>query len=115
MIKDAAKQRIKAMLDSKPSPLRNLELILDDMIEQHSDEIEEFLDKIDSGTITQEAARQASRFSSAPTTKVEAKAKEFEKLQGTKKRKVEKAPTDDDDKDKVKLKKIRRSRKGFRG
>jgi hypothetical protein len=115
LIKSPAKQRIKALLDTFPSPLRNLEFILDDMIEKHGDDIEQFLDNIDAGAVAQEAARQVSRFSSTPTSKVEAKALQFEKLKGTKKGKENPSDPIDDDKDKVILKKIKRSRKGFRG
>jgi len=112
-IKEEAKQRIKALLESNPSPLRNLEILLDQMYETKGGELEAEIDKLESDVATLEAARQASKFSASPTTKVEAKAKQFEKLQKVKKKKE---PAEKDDgKDKVKLKKIKRSRKGFRG
>ncbi|MBT3181734.1 MAG: hypothetical protein HN337_04400 [Deltaproteobacteria bacterium] len=113
IIKEDAKQRIKTLLESNPSPLRNLEILLDQMYESKGADLESEIDKLESDVATLEAARQVSQFSASPTTKVEAKAKQFEKLQKVKKKKefVE----EDDGKDKVKLKKIKRSRKGFRG
>jgi hypothetical protein len=114
LIRKEAKQRIKAVLEAHPSPLRNLEVLLDKMIEKHGDEIEDALDKYDTQIATMEAARQISHFSSAPTTKVEAKAKAYESVTKVKQRKSSRSG-DEGGEPKVELKKIRRSRKGFRG
>lgn len=112
LIKKSAKERIKALLEQYPSPLRNLEILLDEMIKKKGDAIENMLDRSEVDTATAEAARQISSFATTPTSRVESKAKQFEKLQKLK-RKEEK--TADDGKPKVELKRIRRSRKGFRG
>jgi len=112
LIKKEAKERIRALLEQHPSPLRNLEILLDQMIESRGEKIGQILDGAEIDVVTAEAAKQVSSFSSTPTTRVESKAKEFEKLQKVKKKKES---STDDGKPKVELKRIRRSRKGYRG
>lgn len=112
LIKKPAKERIKALLDAHPSPLRNLEIILDQMIEQKGAELEKEIDEAQTAAATTEAAMQASRFSIEPTSTVEAKARGFKDI--TKTRKTA-GPAEVKGVDKVELKKIKRSRKGMRG
>ncbi|MFH1830766.1 MAG: hypothetical protein ABH871_08345 [Pseudomonadota bacterium] len=112
LIKKEAKSRIKTLLNKNPSPLRNLELILDQMIRTRGKEIESEIDMAELDAKAIEAAKQASSFSAAPTTKSEAKAKGLEALTKAK-RKEE--PAEVEGKSKTELKKIKRSRKGMRG
>lgn len=112
LIRKPAKQRIKALLDNYPSPMRNMEILIDEMIQSKGEQFEKMIDRAEAGAASIEAAKQASRFSTKPRSRVESKAKQFEKLQKIKKR-IE--PAADDGSPKVELKHIRRSRKGFRG
>ena len=112
LIKKDAKRRINALLTEHPSPLRNMEVMVDQMVNMRGDEIEREVDQMDVEKSTSDAVRQTSSFMQGSTTTVEAKAKEFEKIQKTKKRKD---TIINDDKPKTELKRIRRSRKGFRG
>ncbi len=112
VIRAPAKQRIRALLDAHPSPLRNLELLLDRMLGAHEEEFEEQLDRSEVDAATAEAARQVSRFSAKPTSSVEAKA---DKLKQVTKARKKKPQQQDDGKSKKELKKIKRSRKGMRG
>ena len=111
LIKFDAKQRIKTLIDSNASPLRNLELILDNMIAQRGAEMDGEIDRAELDAAAMQAAKQASSFSESPTTKSEAKAKGLEAL--TKARKQ--AVGEIEGKPKTEVKKIRRSRKGMRG
>jgi len=111
-IRKPAKQRIKALLDSHPSPLRNLELILNNMLENHEDEFEDMIEQSEAGAATIETARQVSKFGTQPTNRVEAKADQFKKMAKTLKKPSKSAG---DGKKDVELKKVRRSRKGMRG
>jgi hypothetical protein len=111
-IRKTAKERIKALLRSHPSPLRNLELMLDNMLETQEDQLEAMVDRSEADAATLETARQVSRFAAKPTNRVEAKADQFKRMAKSKK-KAEKSV--DNGKDDVELKKVRRSRKGMRG
>jgi hypothetical protein len=111
-----AKAHIKDMLDHNPSPLHNLEVMLDRMIEEGvNEEIEAQLDESDAARATTEVARQVSKFSSAPISATEEKAKKLSELVKTKKKPEEKPAKTEKEKSTTELKKIRRSRKGMRG
>ncbi len=112
LIKKESKKRIKALLAANPSPLRNLELVLDNMIAKRGKEIQGEIDMAELDAAAIEAAKQVSSFSAAPTTTSEAKAKGLDAL--TKARRKEE-PAEVEGKEKTELKKIRRSRKGMRG
>lgn len=112
LMKKPAKQRIKELLDAFPSPLRNLEIMLDGMIRTRLPELEGHVDEAISAQDAATAARQRSTFSAEPTTRVEAKALGLKALEKARRSgsasEVEGAP-------KTELKKIRRSHKGMRG
>jgi hypothetical protein len=112
LIARPAKERIKTLLDANPSPLRNLELLLDQMLATRGAEIGEEIDRAEIDAATMKAAMQTSSFSAQPATQTEAKAKGLQALQKSLKRpaaaEVEGTP-------KTELKRIRRSRKGMRG
>lgn len=112
-----AKEEIKEFIATNPSPLHNLELILDKMLEEGADEeIEAQLDERDTARATTEVARQVSKFSSTPVSKTEEQAKKLSSLEKTKKKPAAKpAKEAKDEKPTTELKKIRRSRKGMRG
>lgn len=112
LIKKPAKERIKALLDAHPSPLRNLEIILDRMISQRGAELEKEIEQSETDAATSQAAIQASRFSAAPTSMIEAKAKGFKEMAKLSKHGP---PAEVKGVAKVELKKIKRSRKGVRG
>lgn len=112
LIKKPAKERVKALLDSHPSPLRNLEIILDRMLSQKGSEFEKEIEQSEADAATSQAALQASHFSAAPTSRVEAKAKGFEEIAKSRKREPD---AEIKGVAKVELKKIKRSRKGVRG
>ncbi len=112
LIKSEAKRRIKTLLDKNPSPLRNLELLLDDMISRRGEDMEAEIDRAELDAAAMQAAKQASTYTETPTTKSEAKAVELKNL--TKARKAA-AAGEIEGKPKDKLSKIRRSRKGMRG
>ena len=112
LIKADAKTRIGTLLENNPSPLRNLELLLDQMISSRGADMEGEIDRAELDAEAMKAARQASSFSESPTTKSEEKAMGLRAL--TKARKG-KAAGELKDKDKTELRKIRRSRKGMRG
>lgn len=112
LIKADAKTRIKTLLDNNPSPLRNLELLLDHMISERGGEMEGEIDRAELDAATMQAAKAASSFSEGPTTKTEAKAMGLKAL--TKARKG-KAKGELKGKKKTELKRIKRSRKGMRG
>lgn len=113
IIRKPAKERIKALLDAYPSPLRNLELLLDEMF-RNRNETGNF------SSLPAEPAAQAplspkvqtSNFTTTPTSKAEARAQELKKL--TQSKKTETEEIDDDGKPKVMLKNIIRSRRGMR-
>jgi len=107
-----AKERIKELLDRNPSPLRNLELLFDEMLSVGmSKEMEKKVEGSEAEMATARAAIEASSFTATPTTRAEAAAKG---LRGLEKSKKEAAAVKDES-SQVSLKKIRRSRKGMRG
>ena len=112
LIRRPAKLQIAALLEEHPSPLRNLEIMLDHMLAEKGQEILEQIGTAETDAATAQAALQASGFSSAPTTRVEEKAKGLEALAKSRKRAE---PAEVEGVAKVELKKIRRSRKGMRG
>ena len=113
LIKKPAKERIKALLDAHPSPLRNLELLLDRMLATQGEEFAKQIEKSEVDAATIQAAREVSSFTAAPTTRTEAGAKELKKIEKAR----EKRPPQPKAKGKpeVEVKKIKRSRKGVRG
>jgi hypothetical protein len=111
LIKTAAKTRIKTLLENNPSPLRNLELLLDHMLSERGADMEGDIDRAELDAATMQASRAASSFSETPTTKSEAKAVGLKALTKARKGKAGEVKG----KDKTELKKIRRSRKGMRG
>jgi hypothetical protein len=112
LIKKEAKSRIKTLLDKHPSPLRNLELILDKMLAKRGEAMEGEIEMAELDAKVIEAAKQASSFSATPMTKVEAKARGLEAL--TKAKRAE-TSAELEGKPKTELRKIKRSRKGMRG
>ncbi len=112
LIKTPAKQRVKALLDDNPSPLRNLEILMDQMIAARGADAHAMIEEAEVGAAAMEAARQASRFTAKPVSRTEQKAMGLKALEKARHAKVadevEGAP-------KTELKKIRRSRKGMRG
>ena len=112
MIAAAAKRRVKKLLDEKPSPLRNLELLFDQMISQGStaDASAQVADAT-ARSVAQRIAQETSSFTTAPTSKGEAMASQLQKLTKARPQKLASDPK----KKTTELKKIRRSRKGLRG
>lgn len=114
-IDKTAKLEIKGFIDTSPSPLRNLELTLDRMIEDGVDEkLAEQLHVNETARATTEAAKQVSQFSSTPTSAAEIQSQRLQDLQKVKKKKP-RATAKKSKKPSTELKKIRRSRKGMRG
>lgn len=111
-IRRAAKLKIKKLLDEYPSPLRNLELIFDQMLA-------EGLDQKMSATLTKDAAppgvseaeRQRSSFSALPTTRSELHARQ---LQAMAKTKASATAAPEKETKGIELKKLRRPAKGIR-
>lgn len=112
LIRRPAKTRIKSLINTHPSPLRNLELMLDRMIRERGAKIGGEIDKSLADSATVKAALQASRFSAAPISAAETKADGLKKIEKVRKMSE---PAEIGDVSKVELKKIRRSRKGMRG
>jgi hypothetical protein len=114
-----AKLEIRDLIDSFPSPLRNLELTFDQMLESGVDqEMWDQMEADDTARATSEAARQVSKFSAAPTTRSEVEANKLKGLQKARPKATPKAkPEKEKEKEKkgTELKKIRRSRRGVRG
>ena len=111
LIKQPAKERIRTLLAANPSPLRNLELLLDQMIAQRGAELSGELDAAEVDAAAMKAAMEVSSFSQTPTSRVEEKAQGLRALEKSRRQEgpeVEGA-------EKTELKKIRRSRKGMRG
>ncbi len=112
-IDKGAKREIKELLDRHPSPLRNLELILDRMIEDGVDEkLAGELAVNETARATTEVARQVSQFSTAPTTS-ETQAKKLASLAKIKPARPATAAASGTPG--TELKRIKRSRKGMRG
>jgi hypothetical protein len=107
-----AKMKIRDMINRNPSPLRNLEIMFDQMLAKGGEpELIEKVEGHEADIATARAALEASSFSASPASKTEAAASGLKKLAKAKKAVVEVetgAPS-------VSLKKIRRSRKGMRG
>lgn len=112
LIKEPAKKRIKALIDANPSPLRNLELLMDQMIATRGDEAQSIIEQAGASAVAMEAARQVSRFSDKPTTRIEQKAMG---LRAVEKARRKEAESEVEGVAKTELRKIRRSRKGMRG
>jgi len=107
-----AKQKIKELIDKNPSPLRNLELLFDQMIAQGAyKELEQKVEGAEAERVTAQAAIEASSFSAIPTTKTESAARMLKTVEKAKR----KAHALQAEETGVSLKKIRRSRKGLRG
>lgn len=107
-----AKMKIRDMINRNPSPLRNLEIMFDQMLSKGEDK--EMIEKVEgheADIATARAALEASSFSASPTSRTEAAAGGLKKLSKAKKAKAEV----DTGKPSVELKKVRRSRKGMRG
>jgi hypothetical protein len=113
LIKRPAKERIKAMLETHPSPLRNLEILLDRMLEVQGEALARQLEGTETEAATLEAAKQVSSFTTAPTSRAEAKAKGLKKIEKARPKRA--AQPKAKGKPEVEVKKIRRSRKGMRG
>lgn len=112
---DEAKREIKTLLDSYPSPLRNLEIIFDRMIEEGVDEqLAAELEAGEAARATTEAARQISKFSSMPVSAAEAQSERLKALEKTRPARKS-SPKTKAEKPTAELKRIRRSRKGVRG
>lgn len=112
LIRRPAKERIKALLDEHPSPLRNLEMMIENMLAVKGDEIMATVKEASDGADAVKAAHQASRFSSSPVSMSEQKARGLEALQKARKRA---AGVEVEGAEKVELKRVRRSRRGMRG
>lgn len=112
LIREPAKQRIRALLEEHSSPLRNLEILLDQMFQEKGKELEGKVSQAESDEAIMRAALQASRFSSAPTSKLEENA---EALKALEKKKHRQEQSEIEGVKNIELKKIRRSRKGMRG
>ncbi len=113
LIKQPAKQRIKTLIESKPSPLHNLERLLENMTQNELDRLDAEIGQAHEARAELQAEQQKSTFSSTPTTRLEAKALGLKALMQA--RQKEQAASTDDKGQKVELKKIRRSPKGMRG
>jgi len=110
------KLKLKELIDQFPSPLRNLELTFDRMLEAGVDH--DMLDQIEAdetARATTEAVKQVSRFSSAPLTKAETQAQRLKDLQKAKPKATPSTPQKEEKKEGVELKKIKRSKRGMRG
>lgn len=106
-----AKLKIDDLINRNPSPLRNLEIMFDQMLAQGKGrEMEKQVEGLDAKMATARAAVEASSFSATPRSKPEAAAGGLDKLVKAREKAAEetKGPS-------TELKKIRRSRKGMRG
>lgn len=107
-----AKRQIRDLIEKNPSPLRNLEIMFDQMIAQgKGKEMGEKIEGAQTEMATARAAIEASTFTAAPTSRTEAAAKSLKGIEKAKKKAVAQGPAEEG----VRLKKIRRSRKGMRG
>lgn len=108
LIKKDAKERIQILLEDRPSPLRNLEIMFDRMIEARGLE-----GGGDADTATMQAALQTSSFTETPLSVSEVKAQALQSIEKVKKYSAEKTTAAKENT--VELKKVKRSRKGIRG
>lgn len=107
-----AKKQIRDLIEKNPSPLRNLEILFDQMLHKGKDkEISGKIEGAEAEVATARAAIEASTFSAAPRSRSEAAAKTLKRIQKTKTAEAPETPSESG----VHLKKIRRSRKGMRG
>lgn len=107
-----AKKQIRDIIEKNPSPLRNLEILFDQMLRKGKDkDISEKIEGAEAEVATARAAIEASTFSAAPRTRSEAAAKTLKRIQKAKTAETPETPSEGG----VHLKKIRRSRKGMRG
>ncbi|MDO8527243.1 MAG: hypothetical protein Q7T03_06115 [Deltaproteobacteria bacterium] len=112
LIKTAAKQKIKKLLEENPSPLRRLELMFDEMLKKKgiAKEVEENTQKISTtATPDQIAALQASTFNLGPASLSESQSARLKQM--TQAKTAEAPPQESGEP----LKKIKRSKKGMRG
>lgn len=107
-----AKRQIRNLIEKSPSPLRNLEVMFDQMIAKgKGKDMEDKIEGAHTEMATARAAIEASAFTAAPTTRTEAAAKSLKGIEKAKRKAAAEKPSDEG----VHLKKIRRSRKGMRG
>ncbi len=112
IIKHPAKLKVKELLKKSPSPLRNLEILLNHMLKTKGEQVHDAIEKAEIDAVSAKAAMQVSSFSGKPTTRAEEKAIGLKALQQTKK-KAESVEVEG--KAKTELAKIRRSTRGMRG
>lgn len=112
LIKTAAKQKIKKLLDENPSPLRKLEILFDNMLKAKGaeKEIEQLQQQVaPTASPEQLAALQQSTFTSGATSYAEVQAQRLKEV--AKSRPAQEiSPAEGEP-----LKKIKRSKKGLRG
>ncbi|MBI4126555.1 MAG: hypothetical protein HY465_03595, partial [Deltaproteobacteria bacterium] len=94
-----------------PSPLRNLELLFDQMIAAGmQQEVDQEISDAVQRAADRETTRQASRFLAKPTSRAEAAARQFKAMAQVKTKAAPASKTEG-----TELRKIKRSRKGMRG
>ncbi len=114
-IEKPAKLEIKKLIDEHPSPRRNLELILDRMLQEGVDtQLATELGADETARATTEAARQVSKFTSMPVSAAEVQSGRLKALERRKPARKARARAAAE-KPSTELKRIRRSRKGVRG
>lgn len=107
-----AKLKIRDLIDKNPSPIRNLEILFDQMLRAGDNKgLEDQIASAQTERVTAQAALEASSFAATPITKAEASAKGLKGIEKAR-RKTSATRTGGEG---VALKKIRRSRKGMRG
>ena len=110
IINKSAKDLLNDLLEVYPSPVRNLEVMMDNFFQSAEDYLES--EGIDVKKIIH--ASQQSMFTQSPTSSVEKKARALKDLMKTKPKQEEKSSKKDKDKG-VDLAKIKRSKRGMRG
>ncbi len=116
LIKKPAKKRFNDLLYKHPSPLRNLEILINSMIDCLGIDIASELDDAESAQIASETARQMSQFSAVPSNIAEKSAHNFQQLQNVKKEALSESISETEKKaTSVSLKDIRRMKRGLRG
>lgn len=112
VVGNEAKLAIKKLLEDHPSPLRNLELLFDQMVMAGTQaEVNDEVAAAQTRFAERETTRQTSHFFAKPTSRSEASAKSLQAMAKAK----QKSHADTDSHPTTELKKIRRSRKGMRG
>lgn len=104
------KRRVAYLIYENPSPMRRRELLFDAMFAMHMQEIVRGKSQILKATPEQAAQVQVSTFTTLPSSRSEAAAKELERIE-----KVRGAKATGSGDEGVQVKKVRKSRKGFRG